>query len=95
MPPKVWLITGTSSGFGKLLTKAALKHGDKVIATARDLGKIEDLKALGAATLALDVVDDEQKIKDTISGAIGIYGQIDILVNNAAYILEGAVEESR
>lgn len=95
MPPKVWLITGTSSGFGKLLTKAALKNGDRVIATARDPGKIEDLKVLGAATLALDVVDGEQKIKDTISGAIEIYGQIDILVNNAAYILEGAVEESR
>lgn len=92
---KVWLITGTSSGFGNLLTRAALKHGDKVIATARDLGKIDDLKALGAATLALDVAGDEQIVKETIANAIAIYGRIDILVNNAGYILEGTVEESR
>lgn len=95
MAAKVWLITGTSSGFGGLLTKAALKNGDKVIATAREPKKIDDLKALGAATLALDVVDDEENIKRTIADAIDIYGRIDILVNNAAYILEGAVEESR
>lgn len=95
MSPKVWLITGTSSGFGSLLTKAALKNGDKVIATARDPKKLEDLKALGAATIALDVVDDEENIKKIITDAISIYGRIDILVNNAAYILEGAVEESR
>lgn len=95
MSPKVWLITGTSSGFGSHLAKAALKHGDKVIATARDPAKIVDLKALGAATLALDVVDNEENIKKIIANAISIYGRIDILVNNAAYILEGAVEESR
>lgn len=95
MSPKVWLITGTSSGFGSLLAKAALKHGDKVIATARDASKIEDLKALGAATLALDVVDDEETIKKVIADAVAVYGRIDILVNNAAYILAGAVEESR
>lgn len=95
MSPKVWLITGTSSGFGSLLVKAALNHGDKVIATARDASKIEDLKALGAATLALDVVDDEENIKRVIADAVAVYGRIDILVNNAAYILAGAVEESR
>jgi NADP-dependent 3-hydroxy acid dehydrogenase YdfG len=95
MSPKVWLITGTSSGFGGLLTKAALKNGDKVIATARDPKKVEDLKALGAATLALDVADTEENIKKVIAEANAIYGRIDILVNNAAFILEGAIEESR
>lgn len=95
MSPKVWLITGTSSGFGSLLTKAALKRGDKVIATARNPRKIEDLKLLGAATLALDVIDDEQIINKAITDAIAIYGRIDILVNNAGYILEGGAEESR
>lgn len=95
MSPKVWLITGTSSGFGGLLTKAALAHGDKVIATARDVAKITDLKALGAATLALDVVDTEANMQTTIAAAIAIYGRIDILVNNAGYLLEGTVEESR
>lgn len=93
MSPKIWLITGTSSGFGGLLTKATLAHGDKVIATARDPAKILDLKALGAATLALDVTDTEGNINKVIASAVEIYGRIDILVNNAAYILEGAIEE--
>ncbi|KAH8149682.1 uncharacterized protein LAJ45_06313 [Morchella importuna] len=93
MSPQIWLITGTSSGFGGLLTKAALAHGDKVIATARDPAKIADLKALGAATLALDVTDTEENVNKTITAAVEIYGHIDILVNNAAYILEGAIEE--
>lgn len=95
MSPQIWLITGTSSGFGGLLTKAALAHGDKVIATARDPAKIADLKALGAATLALDVTDTEENVNKTIAAAVEIYGHIDILVNNAAYILEGAIEECR
>jgi NADP-dependent 3-hydroxy acid dehydrogenase YdfG len=95
MSPQIWLITGTSSGFGGLLTKAALAHGDKVIATARDPAKIADLKAFGAATLALDVTDTEENVNKTISAAVEIYGHIDILVNNAAYILEGAIEECR
>lgn len=95
MSPKVWLITGTSSGFGSLLTKAALAHGDNVIATARNVAKIQDLKALGAATLTLDVVDTDANIQTTIAAAIAIYGRIDILVNNAGFLLEGTVEESR
>ncbi|RPB02879.1 NAD(P)-binding protein [Choiromyces venosus 120613-1] len=94
MSPKVWLITGCSSGFGGLLVRAALKNGDKVIATARDPKKIDDLKALGVATLALDVCEAEENIQKAVADANAVYGRIDILVNNAAYILEGTVEES-
>ncbi|KAG0640294.1 hypothetical protein HOY80DRAFT_1136091 [Tuber brumale] len=94
MSPKVWLITGCSSGFGGLLARAALKNGDKVVATARDPKKIDDLKALGASTLALDVCDAEENIKKTIAEANSVHGRIDILVNNAAFILEGTIEES-
>ena len=36
---KVWFITGTSSGFGRVLREAALKRGDKVVATARHVGE--------------------------------------------------------
>jgi len=72
-----------------------MKNGDKVVATARDLKKIDDLKALGAATLVLDVCDTEENIRKAVADANAAYGRIDILVNNAAYILEGTVEESR
>ena len=44
MENKVWLITGTSTGFGRVWTKAALVNGDKVVATARNLDDITDLK---------------------------------------------------
>ena len=39
----LWLITGTSSGFGRALVEAALDRGDRVVATARDLGQLSDL----------------------------------------------------
>ncbi|MBE7181850.1 MAG: short-chain dehydrogenase/reductase, partial [Terriglobus roseus] len=40
---KVWFITGCSTGFGRLLAEAALERGDRVVATARDEGKVIDL----------------------------------------------------
>lgn len=92
---KVWLITGCSSGLGRALALEALARGDKVIATARSVSKLEDLKALGAAVIALDVTSDDATLAKTIADAVQIYGRIDILVNNAGYALQGAVEECR
>ncbi len=43
MENKVWFITGTSRGFGKIWAKAALKRGDKVAATARNTDSLDDL----------------------------------------------------
>ncbi|KAL5375207.1 hypothetical protein DPSP01_011411 [Paraphaeosphaeria sporulosa] len=90
----VFLITGTSSGFGSQIAKQALQAGHKVIATSRDAGKLSELKDLGAATLSLDINASEADIQNTIKEAAAIYGTIDILVNNAGYIWEGAVEEA-
>ncbi|KAG8948373.1 hypothetical protein FRC03_000738, partial [Tulasnella sp. 419] len=90
----VWLITGTTSGFGRDLTLAALKRGDKVIATARDVSRIQDLKEQGADTLRLDVTDTLDNLKAIAKEAVAIHGRVDVLVNNAAYILVGAIEEN-
>jgi NAD(P)-dependent dehydrogenase (short-subunit alcohol dehydrogenase family) len=92
----VWLITGSTSGFGTAITKAALARGDKVIATARNPNKPEmaELASLGATPLALDITAPESTISSVVAEAIKIHGRIDILLNNAAYILEGAIEES-
>ncbi|KAK1228108.1 hypothetical protein PQX77_008879 [Marasmius sp. AFHP31] len=96
MSQLVWLITGTSTGLGRDLAIAALNRGDKVIATARgrSLAQINDLKEKGAETLELDVTDSLDRLKEVAKKAVSFYGRVDVLVNNAGYILVGAIEES-
>lgn len=93
MAPLVWLVTGCSSGFGLDFVNEILSRGDKVIATARRLESLEDLKKTGAAVLQLDVTWDQERINETFKSAIQIYGQLDVLINNAAYVLGGAWED--
>ncbi|KAG8925345.1 hypothetical protein FRC02_009730 [Tulasnella sp. 418] len=90
----VWFITGTTSGFGHALTIAAHNRGDKVIATARDVSRIQDLKEKGADILQLDVTDNLDNVKAIAKKAVDIYGRIDVLVNNAAYLQIGTMEET-
>ncbi|KAG4442131.1 hypothetical protein IFR05_002417 [Cadophora sp. M221] len=80
----VWLITGCSSGFGKEIAKAALKHGDKVIAASRNASKLIELKGLGASPISLNVNGTQDEINASILEASKIHGSFDILVNNAA-----------
>ncbi|GJJ15055.1 hypothetical protein Clacol_009330 [Clathrus columnatus] len=96
MSPKqlVWLITGTSTGIGRELALEGLNRGEKVIATARNVSKIDDLKQAGADILRLDVTESLENLHGTIKQAVEIHGRIDVLVNNAGYIEVGALEES-
>ena len=91
----VWLITGTSSGFGAEFVKSILARGDKVIATARNLSKIKHLESLGAAILEIDVSDTQDELDRKAEEAIQIYGTVDVLVNNAGYAHFGVMEEVR
>jgi NAD(P)-dependent dehydrogenase (short-subunit alcohol dehydrogenase family) len=93
MPPRVWLITGCSSGLGAALAHEILRQGDQVIATAVELAPLQDLEKAGAATLELDVTSSPELIKSTVEKALQIYGRIDVLLNNAGMALFGAVEE--
>ncbi|TFY80625.1 hypothetical protein EWM64_g3385 [Hericium alpestre] len=92
----VWLITGTSSGLGHLLTLEALKRGDKVIATsrARSIHKLDNLKHQGADVLELEVTAPLEELHEVAKQAIAIYGRVDVLVNNAGYYCPGALEET-
>lgn len=92
--PQVWLITGTSSGLGAEFVKAAISRGDKVIATARNVESIANLKELGVATLQLDVGASQEELNSKAQEAISIYGKIDVLVNNAGYVHFGTIEET-
>ena len=94
--PRVWLITGSSSGFGHQLARAALEHGDLVVATARDPHALDELVSHGpsgrALAFALDVTDDNQRAA-AIAAAVDRFGRLDVLVNNAGFGSVGAVEE--
>ncbi len=92
---KVWLITGSSTGFGRSLTEAVLKHGDRVVATARKPEQLNDLVEQypeTAKAFRLDVTD-AQNISEVIDFALKTFGKIDVLVNNAGYGAVGAIEE--
>jgi NAD(P)-dependent dehydrogenase (short-subunit alcohol dehydrogenase family) len=93
--PRVWFITGTSSGLGRAIAQAALDHGDRVVATARSTDRIADLErdfADRAVALPLDVTDPDQA-RAAIDAAVGAFGRIDVVVNNAGYGALGALEE--
>lgn len=93
---KVWLITGASRGLGVEFAKAALRAGDRVVATGRNAEVVNE--ALGTSsdqllTVALDVTDAGQ-IKRAVDAAVAKFGTIDVLVNNAGYGHLGYFEEA-
>lgn len=93
---KIWFITGTSRGFGRVWTEAALQRGDKVAATARSLESIADFKEKygdNVLTLQLDVTKPEQ-VKTALEQAYNHFGKLDIVFNNAGYSLIGTIEEA-
>ena len=82
---RIWLITGSSSGFGRTLAEAALDAGDRVVATARRPQTLDDLVARAperVLALPLDVTDQGQ-IDAAVATARSHFGRIDVLVNNA------------
>lgn len=92
---KTWFITGTSRGFGRQWTQAALERGDRVAATARNPDCLEDLIAQFGdqiLPLRLDVTDRTANFA-AVQAAHEHFGQLDVIVNNAGYGLFGAIEE--
>ena len=95
MSQKVWFITGTSRGFGREWTIAALERGDRVAATARDVSSLDDLVArFGDAILPirLDVTDRSADFA-AVAQAQEVFGRLDVVVNNAGYGQFGLIEE--
>ncbi len=95
MAQKTWFITGTSRGFGREWTTAALERGDRVAATARDPRTLDDLAAEHRDSLLpmqLDVTDRDAAF-ETVRRAHEHFGRLDIVVNNAGYGQFGMVEE--
>ena len=94
--PKVWFITGTSRGFGRVWTEAALQRGDRVAATARNVERIAHLKEQygdQVLLLPLDVTQPEQA-KHAVETAFQHFGKLNVVLNNAGYSLVGTIEEA-
>ena len=92
---KTWFITGTSRGFGRAWTQAALERGDRVAATARTPDSLDDLvERFGdqILPLRLDVTDRAADFA-AVKAAHEHFGRLDVIVNNAGYGLFGAIEE--
>jgi len=92
----VWFITGAGSGIGKGIANAALRAGDRVVATGRNLEKLRkaypNVAPENIAFVQLDVADESQG-KAAVDNAVKRFGRIDILVNNAGYSLLGNFEQ--
>jgi NAD(P)-dependent dehydrogenase (short-subunit alcohol dehydrogenase family) len=92
---KTWFITGTSRGFGREWTIAALERGDTVAATARDTSSLDDLVVrFGDAILPITLdVTDRAAAFAAVKQAHDHFGKLDIVVNNAGYGQFGMAEE--
>lgn len=92
--PRVFLITGCSTGFGKDYVQEVLDRGDYAVATAR---KPEQLSFSGTTdknymSSKLDVTD-KKTIQETFDQALKKFGRVDVVCNNAGYGLAGCFEE--
>ncbi len=94
-PTPIWFISGCSTGFGRALAEQVLARGWRAVVTARQQASVQPLAARHpdtALALALDVTRPEQ-VTAAVAAAEQRFGGIDVLVNNAGYGYQAAVEE--
>jgi NAD(P)-dependent dehydrogenase (short-subunit alcohol dehydrogenase family) len=92
---KVWLVTGSSRGFGRALANAVLDSGDMLLATARRPEQLDDLvREHGdhVRSLKLDVTD-VAAARTAVEVAIDEFGSLDVVVNNAGYAVSASIED--
>lgn len=92
---KVWLVTGGSRGFGAALIRAALDHGENVVATARQPQELSGLIAKYGAQVSVVGLDvtDQAAAQVAVETAVERFGRLDVVVNNAGYANSAAIEE--
>ena len=96
--PQIVLITGASAGIGYSTAIYLARRGFHVLATSRELSRLDELMAL-ARTHSLSIspyqldITDPTSVTDVVSRMIEGTGRLDALVNNAGYILRGCLED--
>ena len=93
---ETWFITGASRGLGAQIAKAAIRAGDRVVATSRRREAL--VESLGPdseqlSNLELDVTSASEA-RAAVQAALSRFGAIDVLVNNARYGYLGFFEET-
>ncbi|MGA0788380.1 MAG: SDR family NAD(P)-dependent oxidoreductase, partial [Ilumatobacteraceae bacterium] len=87
------LITGSNSGFGRLTSLTLARQGHHVIATMRSLDKGAALReAATAEGLAIELRELDVCDPDSVASAVSDPAEIDALVNNAGFEVQGAIE---
>jgi NAD(P)-dependent dehydrogenase (short-subunit alcohol dehydrogenase family) len=91
---KVWLVTGSSRGFGLALVEAVLDAGDQLVATARNIDQVAHLTRKYGDQVRLFVLDvtDAAKSRQAVQFAVDSFGRIDVVVNNAGYSDVASIE---
>lgn len=93
---QTWMISGVSSGLGRILTEKLLSRGDKVVGLTRDLHKTAELKERYPEQFHSIQVDlrDTVALSNAVDKAFKFAGRIDRIVSNAGYGVFGAAEET-
>jgi NAD(P)-dependent dehydrogenase (short-subunit alcohol dehydrogenase family) len=102
MAQQVIVITGASTGFGRLFTETLARKGHTVFATMRDPGgrnaknaseirALAEQNSLPIVVLEMDVTDDTS-VERAVGAAVEEAGRIDVAINNAGYSLTGLAE---
>ncbi|AZO48238.1 MAG: SDR family NAD(P)-dependent oxidoreductase [Mesorhizobium sp.] len=89
---KTALVTGASSGMGKEIAKRLIQDGFQVYVAARQIDRMEDLAALGARPLRMDISKGAE-IDAAVASVLAEVDSVDVLVNNAGFGLYGPVED--
>jgi NAD(P)-dependent dehydrogenase (short-subunit alcohol dehydrogenase family) len=94
----VAIVTGSSSGIGFEIALMLARNGFQTYATMRNLSKSENIKSIvNKENLPLYVeqldVTDNKSVTDAIKAIVSKADRIDVLVNNAGYLLAGAFED--
>src|SRR6202453_1089481 len=82
---QVWLVTGSARGLGRAIVEAGLAAGNKVLATARDIKSLADLSERYRDQVKLFAMDvtDEAAAANAVMAAFDVFGQLDVVINNA------------
>ena len=84
---KIWLVTGSASGLGRVISEAALDAGHQVVATARNPDQLKGLAERYGSRVRIASLDvnNEAEGGAAVRLAVQEFGRLDVLINNAGY----------